>query len=300
LMQELVAQAKGEMVADASTPTPTATPPYPPYQGGGQDVPLPIPLGAGFGMAFIGRMRKGSYGTSIDVVGAPPDPKYAVAANATFANLATAAGWNSQGSVDITSGTAMLSEVSASQTRLSQVFMLNDQDRYLSFTLSGAALDDLTGAPDDAFEVALLDANTGANLLGGIGLSHSDAFLNLQGDGTEHAAAGVTRTDNADGSRTYRVDLSAVAKNNAVNLSFDLLGFGQNNSHVTLSDIRVSGLMKQLAIRLGGQITPTKSLVMPQLHDDVALTTAEDTALVIALGAYAADVDGGPVQVSGR
>jgi hypothetical protein len=61
-------------------------------------------------------------------------------------------------------------EVSASQTRLSQVFMLNDKDRYLSFTLAGSALDNLTGAPDDAFEVALLDANTGASLLGSDGL----------------------------------------------------------------------------------------------------------------------------------
>ena len=251
LMQQLVAQAKGEMVAATeSTPTPAL-----PLQGGGG---LPIPLGAGFGMAFIGRTRRGSYGSSIDIVGVPPDPKYAVAANATFANLATPAGWNSQGSVDIASGAATLNEVSTSHTRLSQVFMLNEQDRYLSFTLSGAALDDLNGAPDDAFEVALLDANTGLSVLGSNGLTRTDSFLNLQGDGSEHAATSVTRIDNADGSRTYRVDLTGVAKNTAVNLSFDLLGFGQDNSHVTLSDIRVSGL--------------------PQLHDDAA-TLAEDNLL---------------------
>jgi VCBS repeat-containing protein len=363
LMQQLVAQAKGEMVAATeSTPTPAL-----PLQGGGG---LPIPLGAGFGMAFIGRMRKSSYGgTSIDfassVMPLHSTPQYAVAANATFANLATPAGWNTQGSVDIASGTgsATLSEVSTSQTRLSQVFMLNEQDRYLSFTLSGTALDDLNGAPDDAFEVALLDANTGTNLLGGIGLSHSDAFLNIQGDGTEHTAAGVTRTDNPDGSRTYRVDLSAVAKNNAVNLSFDLLGFGQDNSHVTLSDIRVSGLPQLIdeaatlaednllsfdpfaqadaALRpmlassvvsapTHGAITvnadgtfsytpdldyfgtdsfsyrlsdgpldsnlATVSLTVTPVNDapvaaDVALSTAEDTALVIDLYAYATDVD---------
>ncbi|MBI5429259.1 MAG: tandem-95 repeat protein [Nitrosomonadales bacterium] len=275
LMQQLVAQAKGEMVAtsdpfalslskglswfDKLTTNGSNDAPNP--------MPLPIPLGAGFGMAFIGRMRRSSYGgmspsaelrTGIDVVGAPTITQYAVAANATFANLSSTAGWNSQGSVDIASGTATLSEVSASQTRLSQVFMLHDKDRYLSFTLSGTALDNLTGAPDDAFEVALLDANTGANLLGGIGMTRTDAFLNLQGDGTEHAASSVTRIDNPDGSRTYRVDLTGVAKNTAVNLSFDLLGFGKDNSHVTLSDIRVSGL--------------------PQLHDDVA-TLPEDNLL---------------------
>jgi VCBS repeat-containing protein len=364
LMQELVGQAKGEMVADGSTPTLTL-----PLQGGGdQDAPLPIPLGAGFGMAFIGRMRKSGYGgTSIDfassVMPLHSTPQYAVAANATFANLATPAGWNSQGSVDITSGAATLNEVSTSQTRLSQVFMLNEQDRYLSFTLSGTALDDLNGAPDDAFEVALLDANTGANLLGSIGLTRTDAFLNLQADGTRHMADCVTCTDNPDGSRTYRVDLSAVDKNNAVNLSFDLLGFGQDNSHVTLSDIRVSGLPQlhddaatllednlltfdpfaqaDAALRpmLASQIvaapthgvlamnadgtfayTPdldyfgtdsfsyrlsdgpldsnlaTVSLTVTPVNDapvvaDVALTTAEDTALVIDLYAYATDVD---------
>ena len=356
LMQELIGVAKGEMVANASAPTPTL-----PLQGGGG---LPIPLGAGFGLAFLGRMRKSSYGgTSIDVVGAPTITHYAVAANATFANLATPAGWNSQGSVDIASGSATLSEISTSQTRLSQVFMLGEQDRYLSFTLSGTALDNLTGAPDDAFEVALLDATTGLSVLGSNGLTRTDAFLNLQGDGTEHAASSVTRIDNADGSRTYRVDLTGVAKNTAVNLSFDLLGFGQDNSHVTLSDIRVSGLPQlrddvatlaednlltfdpfaqadtqlkpllashivtgpahgALAVNADGTFayTPdldyfgtdsfsyrlsdgpldsnlaTVSLTVTSVNDapvvaDVAVTTAEDTALVIALGAYATDVD---------
>ena len=195
--------------------------------------------------------------------------QYEAAANASFTNLGTPTGWNTQGSVDITppsfdtsgravGGSATLNEVSTSQTRLSQVFMLGANDRYLSFTLSGAVLDNLTGAPDDAFEVALLDANTGLSVLGNDGLTHTDAFLNLQGDGTEHAASSVTRINNADGSRTYRVDLTGVAKNRAVNLSFDLLGFGVSNSHVTLRDVRVSGL--------------------PQLHDDVA-TIAEDNLL---------------------
>ena len=368
LMQELIGVAKGEMVANASTPTPTL-----PLQGGGG---LPIPLGAGFGLAFLGRMRKGSYGgTSIDVVGAPTITHYAVAANATFTNLATPAGWNSQGSVDIAPSTidpstgsgrtasVTLNEISTSQTRLSQVFMLNEQDRYLSFTLSGTALDNLTGAPDDAFEVALLDANTGLSVLGSDGLTRTDAFLNLQGDGTEHAASSVTRIDNADGSRTYRVDLTGVAKNKAVNLSFDLLGFGQDNSHVSLRDIRVSGLPQlrddvaiiaednlltfdpfaqadaqlkpllashivgapthgALAVNADGTFsyTPdldyfgtdsfsyrlsdgpldsnlaTVSLTVTPVNDapvaaDVAMTTAEDTPLVIALGAYASDVD---------
>ncbi|MDX8386391.1 MAG: hypothetical protein R8M11_07730, partial [Gallionella sp.] len=181
-----------------------------------------------------------------------PNPQYAVVANATFTALDAPTGWDTQGDVVISppstgsgqastgSGrtVATLSEASASQTRLSQVFTVNPQDRYLSFTLSGTALNDLNGAPDDAFGVALLDAGTGASLLGGIGLTHSDSFLNLQADGAEHSATGVTRTTNADGSRTYRVDLAGVAAGTVANLSFDLIGFGANNSQVTLSDIR--------------------------------------------------------------
>jgi hypothetical protein len=41
------------------------------------------------------------------------------------------------------------------------VFRLNDNDRYLSFTLAGPVLDNPVGAPEYAFEVALLDASTG-------------------------------------------------------------------------------------------------------------------------------------------
>ena len=187
----------------------------------------------------------------------------AFTANATLTNgsLNAADGWSTQGSVDIALGAATLNEVATSQTRLSQVFMLNPNDHYLTFTLSGAALDNLPQAnpplegagtngtasgsgssPSDAFEVALLNANTGASLLDNNGLTHSDAFLNLQADGTEHTSSGVTRILNADGSRTYRIDLTGVPAGVAANLSFDLIGFGANASHITVSDVRLSGL----------------------------------------------------------
>jgi hypothetical protein len=274
LMQQLIVEAKNGLAAG---PPPT----HPQGERGSGDAPTPfptLPISLG-GLAFAGLLRPNRFGgMNIDLVSAitpapVPRPQYEVSANATFTSLNTASGWNTQGSVDIVastgtgpstgsgqsgSGSATLNEVSTSQTRLSQVFMLGDRDRYLSFTLSGAALDNMTGAPDDAFEVALLDANTGLSVLGNDGLTRTDAFLNLQGDGTQHTANSVTCIVNADGSRTYRVDLTGVAKNIAVNLSFDLLGFGQSNSHVTLRDVRVSGL--------------------PQLHDEVA-SIAEDNLL---------------------
>ncbi|MFA6921855.1 MAG: Ig-like domain-containing protein, partial [Gallionella sp.] len=263
LMQQLVAQAKDGVVGWASAQQVGMNSDLP----GNVPVPFPtMPLG-GMSLAFAGLLRSSRYGgLSISPVPGTLVTEYATAANATFANLNAASGWNTQGGVDIVpastgstlTASATLNEVSTSQTRLSQVFMLNDKDRYLSFTLAGSALDNLTGAPDDAFEVALLDANTGRSVLGSNGLTRSDAFLNLQADGTQNAANCVICTFNPDGSRTYRVDLTGVAKNSAVNLSFDLIGFGVSNSHVTLSDIRVSGL--------------------PQLHDDVA-TMLEDGTL---------------------
>jgi len=330
-------------------------------------------------------------------------------------NLGTS-GWNTQGSVDIApstgsgqAGTATLNEVSTSQTRLNQIFMLGANDHYLTFTLSSAALsgnnplpnplpqagegargrggEGANGArgaaqPLDAFQIALLDANTGASLLGGDGQTRSDAFLStrkgyaggcpaasqrpfrsLQADGSQHMADCVTCINNADGSRTYRVDLSNVPRSIAVNLSFDLLGFGANDSHITLRDVRTSDTpqlqLRDAAVSMAedklltfnplaqadstitanlpasivdapahGSITvnadgtfsytpalnyfgtdsfsyrlsdgtvdsnlATVSLTIAAVNDapvaaDAQATTAEDTPLVIALGAYASD-----------
>ncbi len=146
-MQQLVAQAKGDVVGWASaqqvgmnSDLPNNTPnPFP-----------TLPLGGGIGLAFLGRLRSSRFGgMSIAPDYATLTTQYAVSANAAFTNLNTPAGWNTQGGVDIASGTAKLNEVSTRQTRLSQVFMVGERDRYLSFTLSGTAIDDLNGAPDD-------------------------------------------------------------------------------------------------------------------------------------------------------
>ena len=247
LMQSLVAEAKATL-----SPSPS------PASGGGEFPTLP--LGTSF-IGFLGLLRSSRYGgVSIAADANTLVTQYAWAANTTLVNgsLNAADGWSTQGSVNIGSGSAVMNEVFGSQTRLSQVFLLNPTDRFLSFTLSGTTLDDLTGAPDDAFEVALLDANTGASLLSGTGQTRTDAFLNLQADGTQNMANCVTCINNADGSRTYRVDLAGVPAGVAANLSFDLIGFGQNGSHVTVSDVRLSGL--------------------PQLHDEAA-TLLEDGTL---------------------
>ncbi|MEY3447252.1 MAG: hypothetical protein RIR45_2007 [Pseudomonadota bacterium] len=215
-------------------------------------------------------------------------PQYDVAANATLTNgqfdvannsTSSAPGWSSEGSVSVATGSATLVETATQQTRLNQVFIVGPQDRFLSFTLSGIGLDDAAAGPDDAFEVALLNANTGASLLGSIALTHTDALLNLQAGGAQLAASGVTFVTNQDGSRTYLVDLAGINTNGdagtAVNLSFDLIGFGTTapnlGSYATVSRVRL--LAEQPA---------------PQKVDD-SVELAEDTvAQIIAL---ANDVD---------
>lgn len=129
----------------------------------------------------------------------------------------------------------------------------------------------------------MLNANTGADLLSPLALSHTDALLNLQAGGNglaaelvERAAQGVTHVTHLDGSRTYLVDLSGIARDAdgtvAVNLSFDLIGFGATaasmGSHVQVSDVRLLGL--------------------PQAMDD-SFSGAEDTPLTI--NALANDTD---------
>ncbi len=259
LMSELVAQLKA---GDSGSQAPTTPSPLVPS----------VPLGA----LLLGRLALGRRPED-----ANEGSQALFAAHPTLqgGGLQNLQGWATQGQVSVASGGAAgagtggatLQETSSSQTRLNQVFMVGPNDRYLSFTLSNLALDDQAAGPDDAFEAALLNADTGANLMGnlvdghGRGLTRSDALLNLQANGSEFAAQGVTHVTHADGSRSYVVDLAGMARNAdgsvAVNLSFDLIGFGQKGSHVTVSDVRLYG--------------------QPQAADDVA-SGAEDAVLTIS------------------
>lgn len=283
LMSQLVAQLKASTaVADGSAPQ-------------APDAPsAPLNPSAPLGALLIGRLALGrkpeDEGTN--ALGTSQALSQALfSANPTLqgGNLSTLQDWATQGNVVTdpantgnasTPAGATLAESTTSQTRLNQVFMVGPQDRYLSFTLSNLALDDAANGPDDAFEAALINANTGADLLAPLALSHTDALLNLQAGGAhglaELAAQGVTHVTHADGSRTYLVDLSGIARDAdgtvAVNLSFDLIGFGNTattmGSHVQVSDVRLLGL--------------------PQAADD-SVSTAEDSTL--SFNALANDTD---------
>jgi hypothetical protein len=191
--------------------------PYDPFSRPGAPLPMTMSLAA-----FVAaRQRRSSLSSALTQFEVVANPKL------TNPQFADSQGWSSTGDVAIASGAATLKETATTQTRLNQAFVIGPNDRFLSFTLSGIALDDVSNAPDDAFEVALIDANTGLSLLGGTGLTHNDAILNLQADGTEYTASGVTTVRNADGSRTVLVDLAGTVAGTVVNLSFDLIGFGR-------------------------------------------------------------------------
>jgi hypothetical protein len=76
-----------------------------------------------------------------------------------------------------------------------------------------------------------------------VGLSKTDAILNLQANGDEYKAAGVTTTRNPDGTITVTVDLGYIPAATVANLSFDLIGFGRaeaaESSRATLRSLRL-------------------------------------------------------------
>ncbi len=99
---------------------------------------------AGLG-AYIGNTQvfTGTNGTQVGTT-VPSAPQYVTAPNPILTNgqFNTTNGWATQGSVSIATGSATLVETATQQIRLNQVFIVGPQDRFLSFTPSGIALDD--------------------------------------------------------------------------------------------------------------------------------------------------------------
>ena len=175
-------QVQGESEQDPSNPS--------------SPLPSPSPLSA-LGLLPLGFMRhndgKGSANAGVATGAATASHiDYLTAINTTLANGSFSVGqnasidqWESVGNVAATPAVAsqvvMLGESTTAQAHLAQAFVLSAQDRFLTFTVSGLDLqtnsiergDVFTAAPQDAFEVALQNANTGANLLangvGGVG-----------------------------------------------------------------------------------------------------------------------------------
>jgi VCBS repeat-containing protein len=212
--------------------------------------------------------------------------------NAAFGQIAASTG-----------NTVTLGESASTQAHVGQAFVLSAQDRFLTFTVSGLNLQTnsieqngvFTAAPQDAFEVALQNANTGVDLLadgpGNLGTNHSDARLNVQLGGScaaatlqERAVSGLRHTDNADGSRTYVLDLSGIAAGTAVNLSFDLIGFGltasQLGSKVNISDVRL--ISTPVAVNDATTLVEDGSATITVQANDLNAETAGFTPRLVA------------------
>ena len=131
LMAELVVGLKADLQTSSVTNSVTTNP---------SDSPLPfpwLPLDSTLGLAFLGRLRSRLSGLASNDAALTPTlsqreremVQYDVVANPTLVNgnLDATNGWLSQGSVAFANGAAVLNEVSASQTRLSQVFMVGKE-----------------------------------------------------------------------------------------------------------------------------------------------------------------------------
>ena len=128
------------------------------------DSPTPsptLPISMGFGISFLGLLRRNNGSAALTPTLSQGErglnvAQYDIAANATLTNGnfsmtptptlpleggGSIAGWETTGKVNANNGAAILSEVSTSQTRLNQVFVVGADDRYLSFTLANIGLE---------------------------------------------------------------------------------------------------------------------------------------------------------------
>ncbi len=161
-----------------------------------------LPVGTALSALLIGRLRRTDYGAwspVIDNVQIPaPIPQLELAVNPTLVGLGSPIGWTTNGNVTTDStGTATLKNSTGADAQLAQAFNIISQDRFVEFTLTNGL--QKGSGPADAFEVAFDNAVTGTALVGTDGLTNSDGLLNIQADGTTHAASPVYKSVNADG-----------------------------------------------------------------------------------------------------
>ena len=94
--------------------------------------------------------------------------------------------WDTRGKSGIEDGQAVLTEDSPFLSNFTQTFTVPELAETIQFKLIGAELGASELTPPDAFEVALLDANTDESLTAVSNLSNTDFLLNIQNDGTAY------------------------------------------------------------------------------------------------------------------
>ncbi|MBS0641692.1 MAG: hypothetical protein JSS43_17655, partial [Proteobacteria bacterium] len=209
--------------------------------------------------------------------------------------------WLTTGAVAVNGSKATLSEDSTFNTRLWQDFSLPVGATTITFTIKGGTLHQDAGNPPDVFEMRLLDAITGLPVAGtALGLSGTDALLNLQPDGTLYLASGVSvsglvggKLDLSSGLHVVTIDLSTAGITTPVTIEFDLVGFGAQNSSVDVDSVTVLGG--------GGLIVPPVLSPVPdqtipegqtlQVQVQVASSSSPDLTFSILSGPKDATID---------
>ncbi|HMY50495.1 MAG TPA: Ig-like domain-containing protein [Rhodocyclaceae bacterium] len=160
---------------------------------------------------------------------------------------ATDYGWITEGDAKVSAGAGVLTEDPRLASRFAQTFVVPADAATLRFQLVSSHFVANGDGPPDAFEVALIGAD-GKPVGGTLPLSGSDALFNLQADGTVYAAdqvsaAGLTNRNGGTFPSgrpiTVSIDLTGVAAGTTVTLYFDLLGFGEAASSVTVDNVRL-------------------------------------------------------------
>jgi YD repeat-containing protein/VCBS repeat-containing protein len=157
--------------------------------------------------------------------------------------LAPGFGWTMAGAVTVEHAALVLREGMAQLSRASQSFMIPVGAESLRFSLHPSTLGASSNSPPDAFEVALLSAETLAPISGTVGLAGSDALLNVQADGRLRSGNRVLLDGQPPGAVlaqdpvTVDIDLTGIATDKPIRLYFDLLGFGAADSEVIIDDV---------------------------------------------------------------
>jgi large repetitive protein len=159
--------------------------------------------------------------------------------------------WQTYGATAIMDGIAILSDTSKQLANLTQKFLIPPNATKLQFTIKNSQLGIRTPgsspAPNDSFEVALLDAQMNPLAGKARGLSDTDSLLNLQADGTVYFSDKVqiggvstsgSKLANAN-DRTVTIDLAGIASNTEAMLYFDLLSFSAGASQVSIDNVKV-------------------------------------------------------------
>ncbi len=195
----------------------------------------------------------------------------------TSLDLNVPTGWRTFGDVSAANGIVTLSESAQMVSDLSQTFVVPSGARRLSFTLTGIQMEVDGGiGPSDAFEVSLLNAMTSTTLVGNNALHDSDSLLSLQADGTLRLAPkvsvnGYTQGQVVDFNKplVVNIDISSVPAGSTASLYFDLIGFGKDESSVSIRDLKIARAFSDwhnatiaADVNEDGEVTPLDAILI--------------------------------------